>query len=74
MICRRGVEVIIRIHASEVYVDDCEGIVIDLTTGRHPIVSLDAGIDWQDGDLFTILILGRETLKETDNQSEAVFK
>lgn len=54
--------------------DDCEGIVIDLTTGRHPIVSLDAGIDWQDGDLFTILILGRETLKETDNQSEAVFK
>jgi len=43
--------------------DDGEQIIIYLTTGGHPIVSVNARVGWQDRYLCAVFIFGRETLK-----------
>ena len=63
-----------RIHTGKVQVNNCEGVIVDLTARRHPIVVLDAGVGWQNGNPFTILVLGCEALKILENQLETVFK
>ena len=43
--------------------DDGKQIIIYLTMGGHPIVSVDTRVGWQDRHLCTIFIFGSKTLR-----------